>query len=460
MNEAISGWDDTIVALATPPGVGAIAVIRVSGTAAIASIDRLFPSKNLSAQPGRSLHIGLLSDAGQPVDEVVISLYRAPASYTGEDLIEISCHGSPYIQQQIIRLIQQQGVRLARPGEFTQRAFLNGKMDLAQAEAVADLIASNTEKSRKAALHTMKGGFSRELQELREQLIQFSALIELELDFSQEDVTFADRTQLKNLIAELQQTTGRLLASFRLGNVIRQGVSIAIIGKPNAGKSTLLNALLNENRALVSEVAGTTRDTVEEVMNIKGILFRLIDTAGIRFNTDDAIEQMGVEKSIEKMRTANLVVYLMDVQTLTPDALQQATANLQSENVPYLLVVNKIDTLPADDWSRLPQTDNLLYLSARDKVGLEDLQEAIYSRTVEGDLLGEDTIVTNERHVEALRQLQQALQEVEQGLLAGTPGDLLALDIRTCLHHLGSITGTIAHDEQLDYIFSKFCIGK
>jgi tRNA modification GTPase len=258
----------------------------------------------------------------------------------------------------------------------------------------------------------------------------------------------------------LQQTTGRLLASFRLGNVIRQGVSIAIIGKPNAGKSTLLNALLNENRALVSEVAGTTRDTVEEVMNIKGILFRLIDTAGIRFNTDDAIEQMGVEKSIEKMRSANLVVYLMDVQTLTADALQQATANLQVENVPYLLVVNKIDTLPADAWSRLPQTDNILYLSAKDKVGLDALQEAIYSRTVEGDLFGEDTIVTNERHVEALRQLQQALQEVEQGLAAGTPGDLLALDIRTCLHHLGSITGTIAHDEQLDYIFSKFCIGK
>jgi tRNA modification GTPase len=460
MNETISGWDDTIVALATPPGMGAIAVIRVSGRSAISSIDPLFPSKDLTAQPGRSLQIGMLYDNQQPVDEVVISLYRAPASYTGEDLIEISCHGSPFIQQQIIRLIQQQGVRLARPGEFTQRAFLNGKMDLAQAEAVADLIASNTESSRKAALHNMKGGFSRELKELREQLIQFSALIELELDFSQEDVAFADRTQLRQLIEQLQYTTGRLLDSFRLGNVIRQGVSIAIIGKPNAGKSTLLNALLNENRALVSDVAGTTRDTVEEVLNISGILFRLIDTAGIRFNTDDAIEQMGVEKSLEKMRSAQLVVYLMDVQGLTNEKIEEAIADLEKEKVPYLIVLNKIDVLTAEQEALLPKRDNVLHLSARDKLGLESLKEAIFVRTVEGDLLGESTIVTNERHVEALRQLQQALQEVARGLEEGTPGDLLALDIRTCLHHLGSITGTIGHDEQLEYIFSKFCIGK
>jgi tRNA modification GTPase len=333
-------------------------------------------------------------------------------------------------------------------------------MDLAQAEAVADLIASNTESSRKAALHTMKGGFSKELRELREQLIQFSALIELELDFSQEDVAFADRTRLNQLIEQLHQTTTRLLDSFRLGNVIRQGVSIAIIGKPNAGKSTLLNALLNESRALVSEVAGTTRDTVEEVMNIQGILFRLIDTAGIRLDTTDTIEQMGVLKSLEKMRSANLVVYLIDVQTLTAQSLQQVEAELQAEKVKYLLVGNKIDTLTSSQQAALPTSEQLIYLSARDKTGLDALQETIYSRTVEGDLLGEATIVTNERHVGALRQLQQALQEVAQGLETGIPGDLLALDIRTCLHHLGSITGTIAHDEQLEYIFSKFCIGK
>jgi tRNA modification GTPase len=393
-------------------------------------------------------------------DEVVVSLYIAPKSYTKEHVVEISCHGSPFIQESLIRLLTEKGARFARPGEFTQRAFLNGKMDLAQAEAVADLIASNTESSRKAALHTMKGGFSKELRELREQLIQFSALIELELDFSQEDVAFADRTRLNQLIQQLQQTTTRLLDSFRLGNVIRQGVSIAIIGKPNAGKSTLLNALLNESRALVSEVAGTTRDTVEEVMNIQGILFRLIDTAGIRLDTTDTIEQMGVVKSLEKMRSANLVVYLIDVQTLTAQSLQQAEAELQAEKVKYLLVGNKIDILTPEQQAALPTSDQLMYLSARDKLGLDALQEAIYSRTVEGDLLGEATIVTNERHVAALRQLQQALQEVAQGLESGIPGDLLALDIRSCLHHLGSITGTIAHDEQLAYIFSKFCIGK
>lgn len=457
MNEAFRGWDDTIVALATPPGLGAIAVVRVSGKNAIAAVDRLFPAKSLSAQQGRTLHIGMLHDEQQPVDEVVISLYRSPASYTGEDLVEISCHGSPFIQQQIIRLIQQQGVRLARPGEFTQRAFLNGKMDLAQAEAVADLIASNTESSRKAALHTMKGGFSQELKELREQLIQFSALIELELDFSQEDVAFADRTQLKQLIDQLQSTTSRLLDSFRLGNAIRQGVSIAIIGKPNAGKSTLLNALLNENRALVSEIAGTTRDTVEEVLNIKGILFRLIDTAGIRFETDDVIEQMGVKKSFEKMRAASLVVYLIDAQTLKTDTLQEATVRLTAEQVPYIIVINKVDMLPVGS---IPMQQNVIQISAKNKIGIEELKEMIFNRTVEGDLQGEATIVTNERHVAALRALQQSLQDVATAMDARTPGDLLALDIRSCLHHLGTITGTIAHDEQLDYIFSKFCIGK
>jgi len=457
MQTPLSFWNDTIVALATPPGMGAIAVIRVSGKQAIEVVDSVFSGKRLADQPGRTLHVGLIKENEQALDEVVISLFRAPASYTGEDLIEISCHGSPYIQQQIIRLILSKGVRLAQPGEFTQRAFLHGKMDLAQAEAVADLIASNTESSRKAALHTLKGGFSKELKELREQLIQFSALIELELDFSQEDVAFADRTQLKLLIQQLQQTTTRLLDSFRLGNVIRQGVSIAIIGKPNAGKSTLLNALLNENRALVSEIAGTTRDTVEEVLNIKGILFRLIDTAGIRFETDDVIEQMGVEKSFEKMRAANLVVYLIDAQTLATDTLQEATDRLAAEQVPYIIVINKVDMLAEGS---IPKQENIIQISAKNKTGIHELQEAIFNRTVEGDLQGEATIVTNERHVAALRALQLSLQDVATGMEAGSPGDLLALDIRSCLHHLGTITGTIAHDEQLDYIFSKFCIGK
>ncbi|MGB3154938.1 MAG: tRNA uridine-5-carboxymethylaminomethyl(34) synthesis GTPase MnmE, partial [Chitinophagaceae bacterium] len=312
MMNKLTGWDDTIVALATPPGVGAIGVIRLSGSNAITIANELFPAKNLLIQPSHTIHVGFLKDAGKALDEVVLSLYKNPRSYTGEDVVEISCHGSPYIQQQIIESCIRNGARLAKPGEFTQRAFLKGKMDLAQAEAVADLIASNTAASQKAALHTIRGGFSENLKELRERLIRFSALIELELDFSQEDVEFADRKQFYELIGELTESTNQLVTSFALGNVIRNGVSVAIIGKPNAGKSTLLNSLLNENRAIVSEIPGTTRDTIEEVINIDGILFRLIDTAGIRQHAGDSIESAGIERSLEKMKQADIVLYLFD----------------------------------------------------------------------------------------------------------------------------------------------------
>jgi tRNA modification GTPase len=454
------GWDDTIVALATAPGIGAIGVIRVSGSKTFEVVNQLFPSKDLPQQASHTIHVGLLKLGEQVLDEVVLSLYKGPKSYTGEDVIEISCHGSPFIQQQIIEAITGLGVRLAKPGEFTQRAFLKGKLDLAQAEAVADLIDSNTEASKRAALHTMKGGFSSDLAQLRESLIQFSGLIELELDFSQEDVAFADRSAFRKLIAELQGAVQALVDSFKLGNVIKEGVQVAIIGKPNAGKSTLLNTLLNENRAIVSDIAGTTRDTIEEVLNIGGVLFRLIDTAGIREHTSDIIEEIGVSKSLEKMRTAQLVVYVFDAQLTTPELMQKEVDQLAKEKVQYLLVGNKADLCTTEQLAAFTTINECIFISAKDKTGVHTLKEALLSNTVAGNIQTESTIVTNARHHAALLQLQQSLVDVEEGLNNQVPGDLLALDIREALHHLGTITGTITHEDQLDFIFSKFCIGK
>ncbi len=460
MNTALQGWDDTIVALATAPGIGAIAVIRISGPATFEVINQLFPKKDLLAQASHTIHVGLLKDGDTVLDEVVLSLYRGPKSYTGEDVIEISCHGSPYIQEQILQAITKSGVRMAKPGEFTQRAFLKGKMDLAQAEAVADLIASNTEASKKAALHTMRGGFSSDLTQLREALISFSALIELELDFSQEDLEFADRTQFKNLISQLKEATAALIGSFKLGNVIKNGVQVAIIGKPNAGKSTLLNTLLNENRAIVSDIAGTTRDTIEEVLNIEGVLFRLIDTAGIREHTDDAIEQIGVSKSKEKMRAAQVVVYLYDLLNISAAELQQIVNEFEQEQIKYILVGNKADLANAETLKQFAAFKNSLFISAKNNEQIDALKKSLVNNTIHGNINTESTIVTNARHYEALVGLMQSLEEVEQGLYNRLPGDLLALDIRQCLHYLGTITGSITHEDQLDYIFSKFCIGK
>ena len=460
MASHVIDWDDTIVALATPPGMGAIGVIRVSGKQTFSILNDLFPSKNLLEQASHTLVVGLLKDQSKVLDEVVLSLFKGPKSYTGEDVIEISCHGSAYIQSQIIASITARGARLAKAGEFTQRAFLNGKLDLAQAESVADLIASNSEASKRAAIHTMRGGFSTDLAYLREQLIKFSALIELELDFAEEDVEFANRSALHSTVNELQQATQQLINSFALGNVIKNGVQVAIIGKPNAGKSTLLNALLNENRAIVSDIAGTTRDTIEEVLNIEGVLFRLIDTAGIRTQTDDVIEQLGVAKSLEKMNAADLVVYLFDAATTSIQDIEAVAKELTTTGIKHVLVANKIDSITPEKLAVLEATDSIVCIAAKNKLAIDTLKNALVQKAVGGDVQTESTVVTNARHQDALLKLQASLQDVSAGLSAKITGDLLALDIRQCLHYLGLITGEITNDDQLDYIFSKFCIGK
>ena len=453
-------WDDTIVALATPPGIGAIGVIRLSGSKAFGIVDQLFTSKKLSQEASHTLHIGFLRDGETVIDEVVVSIYKNPRSYTGEDLVEISGHGSPYVLQQIINACLKRGARLAKPGEFTQRAFLHGKLDLTQAEAVADLIASNTDISQKTALHNIRGGFSQQLKELRERLIRFSALIELELDFSQEDVEFADRKQLHELIDEVERVTTSLLNSFRLGNVIRNGVSVAIIGKPNAGKSTLLNALLNEERAIVSDIPGTTRDTIEEIINIDGILFRLIDTAGIRHHTTDVIESVGVQRSLEKMKQADLVIYLFDVNEMTPGELSTIKSDFKAQQTNNLLLANKVDILgETSARNKFKDVPDIIFISAIQQ-NTENLKQKMTNVVLEGKVQTESTIVTNARHFHALQQLNSALQDVRKGLNQNIPGDLVALDIRRCLHFLGEITGEITNEDQLDYIFSKFCIGK
>ena len=460
MASHVIDWDDTIVALATPPGMGAIGVIRVSGKQTFSILNDLFPSKNLLEQASHTLVVGLLKDQSKVLDEVVLSLFKGPKSYTGEDVIEISCHGSAYIQSQIIASITARGARLAKAGEFTQRAFLNGKLDLAQAESVADLIASNSEASKRAAIHTMRGGFSTDLAYLREQLIKFSALIELELDFAEEDVEFANRSALHSTVNELQQATQQLINSFALGNVIKNGVQVAIIGKPNAGKSTLLNALLNENRAIVSDIAGTTRDTIEEVLNIEGVLFRLIDTAGIRTQTDDVIEQLGVAKSLEKMNAADLVVYLFDAATTSIQDIEVVAKELTATGIKHVLVANKIDSITPEKLAVLEATASIVCIAAKNKLAIDTLKNALVQKAVGGDVQTESTVVTNARHQDALLKLQASLQDVSAGLSAKITGDLLALDIRQCLHYLGLITGEITNDDQLDYIFSKFCIGK
>jgi tRNA modification GTPase len=461
-------WDDTIVALATPPGVGAIGVIRLSGPSAFGIVNQLFPSKDLEQQSSHTAHVGLLKENGEALDEVVVTLFKGPRSYTGEDVVEISGHGSPYVLQRILDACIRGGARLARPGEFTQRAFLHGKLDLAQAEAVADLIAANTAATQRNALHNIRGGFSAELKQLREQLISFSALIELELDFSQEDVEFADRSQLYALVTGAHERVSKLAASFQLGNVMKNGVSVAIVGKPNAGKSTLLNTLLNENRAIVSEIAGTTRDTIEEVLNIDGILFRFIDTAGIREHTADQIEQIGVERSREKMQQADIVIYLFDVNTMAPADLEQVEREFDAAGYKYLLVGNQIDkgeeTALRSKFDRSAgqgvDSSRLLLISAKQGLHVELLKERLVDLVLGGQVSGDTTIVTNARHYHALQEILRSLMDIRNGLDNHLPGDLLALDIRRCLQYVGEITGEVSNEDLLDYIFSKFCIGK
>lgn len=457
MQNKLSGWNDTIAAIATAPGIGAIGVLRLSGDKSYEIVQKLFHSKKLAKQPANTLHVGFLKEGETILDEVVLSLFKKPASYTGEDVIEISCHGSPYVQQQVLNALIRNGARLANPGEFTQRAFLNKKLDLTQAEAVGDLIASNTKASQNTALKNMRGGFSEVLKQLREELIRFSSLIELELDFAEEDVEFADRHEFMLLIGKISSTVQQLLESFKLGNVIKNGVSVAIVGKPNAGKSTLLNTLLNENRAIVSDIAGTTRDTIEETININGILFRLIDTAGIREHSQDVIENMGVIKSKEKIRQADIVLYLFDINEMKHDELQKTVEELKKQNQNVIIAANKADLLSKEVDKEFATE---IFISAEKKTGIEELKNVLFMMAGGENINNENVVVTNARHYAALSEVAKSLEEIKNGIENKISGDLLSIDINRCLHYLGDITGEITNEDRLDYIFSKFCIGK
>lgn len=454
----LSGWDDTIVALATVPGVSALGVVRLSGKNSFEIVNQLFKSKNLNEQPSHTIHVGYLREGERVLDEVVLSLFRGPRSYTGEDVVEISCHGSMHVLEEVMVALVRKGARMARPGEFTQRAFINGRMDLVKAESVGDLIASRTEAARKTAINNMRGGFSRELQSMREQLIRFSALIELELDFATEDVEFANRDELRLLLDQLEGAARTLADSFRWGNVIKNGISVAIVGKPNAGKSTLLNRLLHENRAIVSATAGTTRDTIEEALQLEGMLFRFIDTAGIRSHTIDDIERQGIEKSMEKMRTADIVIYLFDVNTETEKELEDQISVFRNSDKRYMLVANKCDTgFDGQRWSKYP---DIHFISAEFDKGIEAMLKSLQGVFSFEDSAADAVIVTNLRHYDALRRILRSIADIRQGMLAGATGDLLAADIRQCLFHIGEITGEVTNEDRLDFIFSKFCIGK
>lgn len=452
--------EDTIVAPATAPGIAAISVIRLSGKEAFSIAQKLFSTRNLSNKPSHTLHFGTIISKDRVLDEVVLGLFKSPHSYTGEDVIEISCHGSPMVTGQIVSAAIEEGARLAKPGEFTRRAFLNGKLDLTQAEAVADLIASQSEAARRTAMAHLRGRVSQELKKLREQLIQFSALIELELDFSQEDVTFADRGQLYAMVNTAIRDVTNLTDSFRSGNAIKNGVDVAIIGKPNAGKSTLLNALLNEDRAIVSEIAGTTRDTIEEALYIHNVLFRIVDTAGIREHVEGIIEEKGIERSLQKMKQADIVIYLFDIRESEKD-VQTEINKLSAQHICFIPVANKTDLLPSgqlnDRFTGIPET---LFISAREQIHIQELRQRIYDSVISGDVSPEDTIITNTRHVEVLQKILQSLCDIRDGMDKGIPGDLLALDIRHCLYYIGEITGEVTNKDVLDYVFSKFCIGK
>jgi len=454
--------EDTIVALATPNGVGAIAVIRLSGPDAITIANSVFRGKDLTRQASHTIHFGSVMDGEVVLDEVLASVFVTPRSYTRENVVEISCHASSYIIESIIRLYIKQGARAAKPGEFTLRAFVNGQLDLSQAEAVADLIASNSKASQQVAMQQLRGGYSNELKQLREQLVTFASLIELELDFSEEDVEFANRTQLKQLVVDISKMIGKLIQSFELGNAIKSGVNTVIAGRPNAGKSTLLNALLNEERAIVSHIAGTTRDTIEEVLNINGINFRLIDTAGLREATD-TIEAIGVQKTFEKISQSALLLYVFDAESLTSDEVQNDIKNLLHPGLPVLAIANKIDLLkdsklPGD--FKLSEEVQLITVSAREKQHIDELKQTIYNTTIKGKLTGDETLVTNIRHLEALQKTADALLRVLNGIDNPITSDFLALDIKQALHYLGEITGIVTTDDLLDNIFSKFCIGK
>lgn len=450
--------EDTIVAVATPPGIGAIGVIRLSGPQAIEITNQVFKGKNLTVVESHTLHFGKIYDQTELIDEVLVSVFKAPNSYTKENVIEISTHGSPFIIQRLIRLLLSNGARLAKPGEFTQRAFLNGRFDLTQAEAVADLIVAETESAHRAAMNQMRGGFSSEIKKLRDELVHFASMIELELDFSEEDVEFASRDELRVLIQSLKALIVPLIDSFRLGNVIKNGIPTVIAGKPNTGKSTLLNALLNEERAIVSEIPGTTRDVIEDILNVDGIAFRFIDTAGIR-TTEDKIEAIGVEKTLAKMKEASVILYLIDLHQESKEEVQKQLDYLNDLNVPYLLIGNKSD-IAKPDLAEMILHEGGMIISASKQHNLEHLKEALKEKVALKDFKTGNTMVTNLRHYESLVKTNEALDHVLKGVNQQVTHDFVAMDIRAALFQLGQITGEITTEDLLDNIFSKFCIGK
>lgn len=450
----------TIAAIATAPGMGAIAVIRLSGSKAISIADKVFSSvqgKVLSKQKSHTIHLGHIVQGSRTIDEALVSLFKGPNSYTGEDVVEFSCHGSTYIQQQLIQLLVDQGAQLAEPGEFTLRAFINGKMDLTQAEAVADLIASEGEAAHRVAIQQLRGGISNQLKQLREQLVNFASLVELELDFSEEDVDFADRDALDKLLHQAQDTIKSLIDSFNLGNAMKQGVPVAIAGKPNAGKSSLLNALAKDEKAIVSEIAGTTRDSIEDTVTLDGIQFRFIDTAGLR-ETEDIIEAIGVEKARTKISDAQILLYVVDPSSMTIPEVNTEVKALQHQNP--LVLINKSDLYDVDklhnQTQKLENLDSLL-ISAETGLGLDKLCKHLIQLVMHTNY---DTIVSSSRHHNELQQTLTAILAVREGLAKGLTGDLLAVDLRTALHHLGMLTGSISSDELLGNIFANFCIGK
>ena len=462
---------ETIVALATPSGAGAIAIIRLSGKDAISIAAEVFQSvsgKNIAVQKTHTIHLGHIMDGAKTYDQVLLSIFKGPNSYTGENVVEISCHGSVFIQQQIIQLLLRKGAKMAQAGEFTLRAFLNGKLDLSQAEAVADLIASDNEASHQIAMQQMRGGFSNEIAKLREELLNFASLIELELDFAEEDVAFADRTAFNELVTRIEFVLKRLIDSFAVGNVIKNGIPVAIVGEPNVGKSTLLNALLNEERAIVSDIAGTTRDTIEDELVIDGIGFRFIDTAGIR-ETKDLVESIGIQKTFEKIEQAQVVILLLDAKELQVSGLKFQVEIEKIKNKypqkPLVVIINKVDLLSKDAVEAIRQELETLNLkletiSAKQKVGINELKNTLLSFVNTGALRNNETIVTNSRHYDSLLKALEEIQKVKWGLDAGISSDLMAIDIRSALYFFGEITGEVTNDELLGNIFANFCIGK
>ncbi|NLY24521.1 MAG: tRNA uridine-5-carboxymethylaminomethyl(34) synthesis GTPase MnmE [Bacteroidales bacterium] len=459
---------DIICAISTPPGMGAIAVIRLSGEGSAALTDQIFRSpsgKKLAEAAANTVHFGRIRSGGEVLDEVLVTLFHAPHSFTGEESVEISCHGSVFIQQKMMELLLARGARMAQAGEFTRRAFRNGKFDLSQAEAVADLIASSSRASHRVAMNQMRGGFAQKLTLLRDKLLQFVSLIELELDFSEEDVEFANRDKLHELTHEIEEEIVRLTDSFRLGNAIKSGIPVAIIGETNAGKSTLLNLLLNEERAIVSDIHGTTRDVIEDVVNMEGVTFRFIDTAGIR-QTTDTIETLGIERTYRKIEQASIILWMIDLTTPV-GKIETLAASLISrmKEKHLILLFNKADLISKEQRESfetiLPEVKaDRLFISAKQHLNTGQLQQLLVNAAGIPAIGEEDLIVTNLRHYEALNNALEAIHRVKQGLETGITHDFISQDIRECMFYLGEITGQISNDEILGNIFSKFCIGK